>query len=180
MARKDQGKSKHQGTEDQGRFSPAPSKDTAWTGVVANDGCARSRPILHAHHDEKWVTRTLETNKRSANSTPCGPFSFMGGDFRDPLSFWEFCCLKHGLAGTQTCRIQPAESQDHTLRARAEQFKIHSCLVVCDNAMWAFWFTFLLLWCYKQRNIKAVGGGYASEVFRGRSGGPRDIRDVPA
>ena len=46
------------------------------------------------------------------------------------------------------CRIQPAEPQDHTLRTRAEQFKIHSCLVVCDNAMWAFRFTFLLLWCF--------------------------------
>ena len=88
---------------DSTRFSPAPSKNT---GVLANDGCgpippgparsrpippdsARSRPILHALHDEKLVARTLET-KKSANSTPCGPFSFLGGDFRDPLRFGSF------------------------------------------------------------------------------------------
>ena len=91
---------------DPARFSPAPSKKAAWTGgrragscLVRPDptqsrsillDCARSRPILRAPSGKKLVTCTIETNRRSANSTPCGPFSFLVGDFEDPLCVWGF------------------------------------------------------------------------------------------
>ena len=137
---------------DSARFSPAPSKNT---GVLANDGCgpippgparsrpippdsARSRPILHALHDEK-IGRTHPRNKKIRQQHPLWSIFIFGWWFPGPSAFWEFCCLKHGLAETQMQNTTCWASRSH-IENKGRTIQNSFLLVGCDNAMWAFCF----------------------------------------